>query len=204
MKIRLLTLLAVWFSVAVCRADDEAYPTIHVAANGPWYAKCVPVDVPNHADRINPDDLQWKGKTFVYMAKADRDELLYTFDWFSPKIYISRHGDIVRIGKWPEGTKASAKALAISFYSSGKLAAAYSTLDLAGSERNVQASVSHHTVIQEIVGFVRIFKKVGRDTLTNDPGYGFEIVLHDGQRLVFDPSTGKQIEISQDMFTKRY
>lgn len=203
---RWICLCLALLGVNLAWADDEACPSRYIVANGVWYAKCIPSDAPTIADRISPEDRQWKGKTFVYWMGKDGDKLEYTFDWYSPHTYISGYGGgvtLVRQGRWPGGHKASPKDLALSFYRNDQLVATYSTLDLAESERNVSYSVSHYMVIKEVVGFVDIFKKVGEDTLFNQPAHGFEVILHDGRHLLFDPQTGQRIPMVEGISTRR-
>jgi len=204
MKTIYTALILLFVGVAFSCADQEASRIIYVVANGAWYAKCIPFGEYDQLTGTNND--YEKGKTLIYLAGDETDRLIYTLDWYSPRIFITGNGggiSIVRLGKSPRGQKASEKDLAISFYRNGKLVATYSTLGLARSESNVSTSVSHYRVIKEIVGFVSIRKSVGRDTLMNDPDYGFEVVLHDDRHLIFDLNTGKQIPISQDIITQK-
>jgi hypothetical protein len=204
MKTIFTALILLFVGVAFSCADQEPSRILYVVANGAWYAKCIPLG--KYSPLSSSSNEHERGKTLIYLAGNEMDRLIYTLDWYSPRIFITGKGggvSIVRLGKWPSGQKASEKDLAISFYRKDKIIASYSTLDLAGAESNVSTSVSHYTVIKEIVGFVNIFKRIGRDTLTNDPDYGFEVVLHDDRHVVFDLNTGKQIPILQDIFTKR-
>lgn len=194
MRIRLLAVVLSLASTAV--ADQEAYPTAYVAAGGGWYAKCVP---------SNPAGAREAGTTTIYRVGQDADTLVYTFDWYSPKIYITGWGggvSIVRMGPWPRGYRASESDLAIAFYRDGRLVRRYSTLDLAGDTHHVQVSVSHYTVIKEVTGFVHLYEKSGDDTVTSDPDYGFEVVLNGGRRMVFDLRTGEQIPTGANQLTR--
>jgi hypothetical protein len=194
---RRLALLAVFaLSPLAAIADDESSPTFYVAASESWhYARCIP-----SGSLTNREE----GKTLLYLATPKGDTLLHQFDWYSPRIFISNQGDVVRTGPWPRGNQASHDDLAISFYTSeGKLLKRYSTLDLAGNPKNVWPSVSHYQVIKEIAGFVIIYEKVGCDTLTATPGYGFEVLLRNGEQLVFDVKTGERIKLVANNFTQR-
>ncbi len=89
---------------------------------------------------------------------------------------------VVSMGPWARGHQASADALALAFHFDGKTVREYSTLDIAGRPDNVSASVSHYTVIEEVLGF--------RWVRGNE--YVFEVRTTDGRMLAFDAVTGEQ------------
>lgn len=195
MKTKLLALLISISSIAA--ADQEAHPIFYMVANGAWYAKCIPSGSYQNRE---------EGTTRIYLADRDSDKLIYTFDWYSPEIYITGWGggvSIVRMGPWPRGDKVTSNDLAVAFYHDGELLRRYSTLDIVGEENSVSISVSHYTAFKEVIGFVHIYEKRGRDTLTSNPGYGFEVVLHDDRHIVFDPKTGNKVLLGFNIFTRR-
>lgn len=57
----------------------------------------------------------------------------------------------------------------------------YSTLDIAGAPDNVSRSVSHYTVIEDVLGYER----------QDGNGYLFRVATNDGRVLAFDPATGE-------------
>lgn len=193
----IITLLVLVAVPSITLADQEGPNELYVTGNGPFYLKCIPDE--GYGE-------QEKGKTLVYLAGKEQDTLIETFNWYSPRAFVTGWGggvSVIRLGPWHRGSKASASDLGIAFYRDDKLVARYSTLDLAGTERNVSWSVSHYEVIKDVVGIVRVFEKKGEDILSADPEYGFEIVLHDGRRLLFDIHTGKKVKVTDNIFTKR-
>lgn len=178
----LLALLSAPFSAL---ADDEASNWAHVqsAEYGRCYLKSVPAE---HYGS--------KGQTFVYSVTAQADQLLVTYPWYSKQIWLncavsngkSATGiSVVRRGPWSRGHRASANDLALAFAFNGKEVKRYSTLDLAGKADNVSASVSHYTVIEKVLGY--------RWVKSNE--YVFEILLIDGRKQAFDPTTGERVKV---------
>jgi hypothetical protein len=164
-------------------ADQEASNIPHVRAGsyGRCYARSVPED-------------RWgqRGVTRLYRVAKDDDVLIASFPWFSHELRLqcnmSRNGELgaslVRFGPWARGHRASADDLALAFYFDGELLARYSTLDIAGSLDNVEASDSHYVVIAKVGGY----RRLGAD---NPNAYAFDIETTDGRRLSFDPITGR-------------
>ncbi len=191
----IVTILVLVMVSSIALADQEGPNELYVTGNGPFYLKCIPAEALRDRE---------KGKTMVYLAGKESDTLIHTFDWYSPRAFITGWGggtSVIRLGPWPRGSKASASDLGIAFYRDEKLVARYSTLDLAGNEGNVSVSVSHYGVIKDVIGIVRVYEKKGEDILSADPEYAFEIVLHDGRRLLFDIHTGKRVKLTDNMFT---
>ncbi len=165
-----------------CFADTEAPNRPHVTAGpfGQCYVKAVPAD---HRGV--------QGTTKLYKVNAGEDELLATFDWFSQDIrlncYVIRNGvsgvSVVRFGPWARGHEASALDLALAMYFNGEQVATYSNLDIAGTPENVDASVSHYTVI----GKVGEFRYSG-----SGDGQEFVIETSDGRTIAFDVATGER------------
>ena len=160
------------------KADQERPNEPHVTAGKP-YGRCYVRSLPS-------DNYLQQGITQVYqVADGPEDQLLFEFDWYSRNIhlYCSQFTDmhsslsLVRLGKWPRYSEANADELAIEFYYGGKQVGKFSTLDIAGSPSNVQASASHYRVIEKIVGY----------------GYSgqFTIITVDGRKLGFDTQTGQ-------------
>ena len=169
-------------AIVVCPlgADQEASNTPHVQASA--YGRCYAKSVPE-------EHYGGKGVTKVFTVGAEEDRLVHTFDWFSQSLYLVCNVSdsktpvgvsVVRLGPWPRGRVATAAHLALAFYYKGKEVGSYSTLDIAGEPENVSRSVSHHTVIEKVVGFRRL--------QANE--YAFDVETVDGRKLSFDPVTG--------------
>lgn len=163
-------------------ADTEAPNQPHVTAEpyGQCYVKSVPAD-------------HWgtKGTTRLYKVRAEEDELVATFDWFSQEIRLNCHVmrgtapgiSVVQIGPWARGDKATDEDLALALYFNGEQLATYTNLDIAGTADNVDASVSHYSVFRKIGGF--------RYTQASD-GQEFVIETTDGRTIAFDAATGER------------
>ena len=158
-------------------ADDEASNIVYVKSG--MYGRC-------YAKSI-PDELYGsKGKTKIYIVGKDDDKLELIYSWYSPDVYLMSTVwgiSVVRMGSWARGREANEAELAIGFYMSGKTLKEYSTLDIAGSPKNVSASVSHYTVFKKVIGY--------RWISSND--YAFDVEANDGKVLSFDVRTGKLI-----------
>ena len=133
------------------------------------------------------------GTTQTFRLTAGEDELVHTFDWYSWSIHLVCNASdskrptgvaVVSTGPWARGHTASDDVLAIAFHFNGKTVRKYSTLDVAGKPDNVSQSVSHYTVIEEVLGF--------RWILANE--YVFEVRTVDGRLLAFDPITGDRLD----------
>lgn len=164
-------------------ADDEAGNSPHVATSeyGRCYAKSVP------AERYGNE-----GSTQVFRVMEGEDELVRTYGWFSQSIYLVCNASdakrptgvaLVSTGPWARGREASRQVLALAFHFDGETVREYSTLDIAEEPGNVSASVSHYTVIEEVLGFRWV-----RST-----EYVFEVRTVDGRTLTFDPITGDRL-----------
>ncbi len=163
------------------RADTEALndPYVKAGPYGQCYAKAVP-----------DEQLGEDGVTRLYEVSAEEDELLATYDWFSQQIYLNCHVmrngapgvSVVRFGHWPSGHEANENDLALALYFNGEHLASYSTLDIAGTPDNVDASVSHYMVFSNVIGF--------RYTKSGD-SQEFVVETSDGRTLAFDTATGK-------------
>ena len=177
------------FALLICAAappaaaDQEAgnLPHVRAGTHGRCYAKSVPEEY-------------WgqRGVTRLYRVAEGEDALIATFSWYSQELRLqcnmSRNGHIgaslVRFGPWARGREASADHLALAFYFDGELLARYSTLDIAGSPDNVEASVSHYVVIAKVGGY----RWLGAGAPN---AYAFDIETTDGRALTFDPVTGR-------------
>ena len=176
--------VALWsllVAVIPARADQEASNVAHVDASsyGRCYAKSVPEEY-----------YGGKGTTHIFRVGKEQDVPLHSFDWFSQRVYIVCNVSdnktpvgvsVVRFGPWARGHAASSEHLALGFYFKGELLKEYSTLDIAGAPDNVSQSVSHYTVIEEVLGYER----------QDGNGYLFRVKTHDGRMLAFDPATGE-------------
>ncbi|PKL75334.1 MAG: hypothetical protein CVV27_15910 [Candidatus Melainabacteria bacterium HGW-Melainabacteria-1] len=165
-------------------ADEEAsnWPYVQSAEYGRCYLRAVPAE--NYGTA---------GKTEVFAVHATGDQRIASFAWYSPQTWIHCNVSngttatglsLVRLGPWARGRSANAQDLALAFSFADKEVRRYSTLDLAGTPANVSASVSHYTVISKVLGYRWI----------NSNTYVFEVLLHDGRKLVFDPTTGAQTQ----------
>ena len=156
----------------VC-ADSEAGNRVYVKSSehGSLYAKSVPDDMHGSV-----------GQTLIYRVDNNDDVLVYTFDWYSPEIYLLSNGmSLVRLGSWPRGHESNKEDLAIAFYKDGKLLKEYSTWDISNLGYKAQRSVSHYTLFAERLGY--------RWMVSND--YAFDIKMHDSTILSFNITNGK-------------
>lgn len=163
-------------------ADDEAGNSGHVAASeyGQCYAKSIP------SERYGNE-----GRTRIYRVTEGEDELIHEYDWFSQQIFLvcnasdsTRPTGVAAVsrGPWARGHEAGDDVLAIAFHYDGKTVREYSTLEIAGKPENVSASVSHYTVIEEVLGYHWV--------RSNE--YVFEVRTSDGRTLAFDAVTGER------------
>jgi hypothetical protein len=177
------TLLIVTTVASSARADQEASnrPVVVASTYGNCYAKSVP-----------SSDYGNDGQTRVYAVEAGADRLVATYDWFANTLRLECNVEgtsgavgtsVVAFGPWPRGHEASKETLALAFYWNGKLLRRYSTLDIAGRPNNVSSSVSHYSVIDEIIGY----------QWTSGNRYAFAVRTTDGRLLKFDAGTGKII-----------
>ena len=161
--------------------DQEVWNSAHVV--GGDYGRCYAKSVPSESYR-------GKGVTRVFRVSDSEDALVQSYNWFSQQIHIAcnlSNGltptgiSVVRFGPWARGHRASADQLAIAFYFKGGTLKEYSTLDIAGCAENVSASVSHYTVIEEVIGY----RWLGGNRAS------FDVKTTDGKTLSFDPATGE-------------
>jgi hypothetical protein len=165
-------------------ADTEAVNQPQVTA-GP-YGECYVKSVPS-------GDWGQGGVTRLYRVTAQDDELVATYDWYSQQIHVRCHAmrngvagvSVVRLGPWARGHEASSEDLALALYFDGEFLASYSNLDIAGTPDNVDASVSHYMVFEEVVGFR--YGEADR--------YEFSIRASDGRILAFDTATGERRDV---------
>lgn len=193
MKLVYLAGCVFFLATGLGTADEEASNIPHVTAN--QYGRCYAKSVPSSAYGS-------EGTTKVFAVQRGDDLLLHTFPWYSAWLYlecnVGRPNEqvavsLVRFGPWARGHKASQNDLAMAFYYAGKLVKSYSTLDIAGSPHNVEASISHYTVIAHVNGY----------RWRESNFYTFEASTHDGRLLVFDPTTGNLISTKKPANEKR-
>ncbi len=180
--IQFISLAIVLFSVSSL-ADEEPVNQPYVVSSewGRCYAKSVP-------DNYDGQE----GTTMVYKVTKENDELIAEHDWYSRQIYLYCNAwyteapevSIVRFGPWHSGHEANENDLAIAFYADDKLLKSYSTIDIARSQKNISVSVSHYTVIEEVIGYQVI----------PDGWVQFVIKTYDGRELKFMAATGELIE----------
>ena len=161
--------------------DQEAGNTPHVRASE--YGRCYAKSVPH-------ESYGSEGVTQIFRVGEDKDVLLHVYPWFSQSIHLVCNVSdsktpvgvsVVRFGPWARGRQAREDHLAVGFYFKGTKVKEYSTLRIAGTPDNVSASVSHYTVIDEVIGF--------RWLRANE--YAFDVRTTDGRTLSFDPVTGE-------------
>jgi hypothetical protein len=124
---------------AVLSADEEASntPVVRTDEWGRCYARAVP-----------SESYGQKGTTKVYAVRPGDDALVYSFTWYSNRIYlhcaIGRANEqtglsVVRFGPWARGHYPSATDLALALYFRGTLVRQYSTLDLSSIQRRARS-----------------------------------------------------------------
>ena len=178
-------LLALFLVAAAVPAfsDQEASntPVVRASQYGGCYAKSVP------DERYGS-----KGTTTVFRVVEGEDVELHAYNWYSYRIFIECNVSdtktptgvgVVHLGPWSRGREARSDHLAIGFNFKGAVLKEYSTLDIAGSPKNVSSSVSHYTVIDKVLGF----RSLGGNR------YAFDIETTSGRTLSFDPATGEII-----------
>jgi len=156
-------------------ADEEVSNRVYIQSSdhGHLYAKCFP-----------EEGYGLKGRTLVFrIDDQGNDELLYTYDWYSPRIYLLENRErLVKLGSWPRGREVSDDHLAIALYKQGQLLKEYSTKDIVDLGYKISTSVSHYTVFQEVLGF---------RWLRHGDEYAFDIKMWDDSILSFDTNTGE-------------
>ena len=161
-------------------ADDEASnrPLVVASEHGNCYAKSVP------SARYGNE-----GQTHVYVVEGGADTLVATFDWYADRLHLECNVadasgvtalSVVQFGPWARGQEASDDVLALAFYWNGRLLRRYSTLDIAGRPENVSASVSHYSVIDEVIGYQWV----------DGNRYRFAIRTIDNRTITFDAAAG--------------
>lgn len=164
-------------------ADDEAANRSVVIASA--YGNCYAKSVPSGAYGS-------EGSTRVFSVEAEADRVVATYDWFAQTMRIECNvaghdgttgTSLVQFGPWARGNLANGDTLAFAFYWNGKLLRSYSALDVAGRPDNVNTSVSHYTVIKDIIGY----------RWRSGNTYDFIVRTNDGRVLAFDPGTGERV-----------
>lgn len=179
MRIVSLILLISLVGIEFAHSDQEAAnaPYVSVAMGGRCYAKSIPSTSYGN-----------EGETKVYQVMKGNDVLIGSYNWFSNPVYLhcglgrDKYWGIslVKFGPWNRGSQPSEKDLAMSFYFSDSLVKSHSTLEIAGRKDNSSRSVSHYTVIDEVLGYRWI----------KENEYVFEITTIDAKVVTFDPITG--------------
>jgi hypothetical protein len=170
-------------------ADEEAGNRAYVQSGeyGLFYLKSVPAE-----------SYGLKGKTQVFQVMPEQDKLLFTYDWYSPELYLTGFlaGPsvyVVKFGSWTRGHVANTDDLAVAFYKNDQLLKEYSTLDIVKDEKNVSASVSHYTVFKKRLGFRRPF---GNQII-------FDVEKENGDILSFDVDTGKIVSKEDEILNEK-
>lgn len=195
----LLIVLAGLATGSAARADQEASNVARVAADP--YGRCYAKSVPKHV--YDPaDEPRQQGTTEVYRVGVPDDRLVQRYNWFSQSLFV--HCDIdgvrvVRVGPWQRGHDPSDDHLALAFYRGDILVKRYSTLDIAGGERNapgaipafknVEASVSHYTVFRRPPALTKVVHQTGA-LFTEE--WVIEATTVDGRVLTFDLAGAKR------------
>ena len=181
-----VTALLTFTAAAPAFADSEASNVPRIATDE--WGRCFAHSIPD-------DFYDVGGRTDVYLVGDNRllgDGLtpVHSYDWYAQQLYVAcnasdgegaRGPAVVQLGPWPRGQKPNDETLAIAFHFNGETIATYSTLDIAdGDPANASCSVSHYTVIDEVVGFERAYGE--------NPS--FLVTTVDGRRLTFNAVTG--------------
>ncbi len=58
-------------------------------------------------------------------------------------------------------------------------------------------------VFKDVPGFVRIYKKDKKNVLNYKPDTGFEVILYNNKKILFNVHTGKEIITSENIFTRK-
>ena len=169
---------------------------LYIVADGAYYAKCIPETLYESRE---------KGKTLIYIARKDKDLLEYTFNWYSPKLCIGWCGfiSVVRFGPCYQGVKATTNDLALAFYKGRDMVAQYSIWDILENKSNDVQKALDYGIFKDVTGFVRIFKKDGKNILNYKPNIGFEVILYNNKKILFNARTGKEIITSENIFTRK-
>ncbi len=190
MKRTLITIIFILLITPYSLADQEAGNRTYVQSSdyGQFYVKSVPKEQYGLA-----------GTTRVYQVQNTDDILLYTYDWYSPEIYVYGFTAgptvyIIQFGPWHRGHQANSEDLAIALYKNDQLLKNYSTLDIAGEETNVSASVSHYTIFKKKLGFRRPW---GNQII-------FDVELHNGNMLSFNTDTGGIISQEEERLGMKF
>mgnify|MGYP001267707160 CR=1 FL=1 len=183
------TLLATLAMAPAAFGDEEAGNRAYVAAS--QYGNCYAKSVPTGRYGL-------EGRTHVYFVESENDRVVQSYDWFGPQLRLecnvagANDGpvgvSVVQFGPWARGSVADAETLAIAFYWNEQLLRRYSTLDIAGSADAVSASVSHYTVIEDIIGYA------WRD----GNNFSFSVRTVDGRTIVFDAGSGAILSTTSD------
>jgi hypothetical protein len=179
-RVLFLAISALFLTAPFAFADQEASnrPLVVASEYGNCYAKSVP-----SASYGN------EGQTRVYLVERDADTLVATYDWYANRLRLECNVadpsgvtalSIVEFGPWARGQEASGNVLALAFYWNGRLLRRYSTLDIAGRPSNVSASVSHYSVIDEVLGY----------QWADGNRYHFAIRTIDNRVITFDAGAG--------------
>lgn len=175
-----LAAIGVLFATSPAFADDEASnrPLVVASEYGNCYAKSIP-----YASYGN------EGQTRVYVVENGDDTIAATFDWYSNRLHLECNVadssgataiSVVEFGPWARGQEATDDVLALAFYWNGRLLRRYSTLDIAGTPNNVIASVSHYSVVEEVIGY----------QWADGNRYRFSIRTIDNRTITFDAGAG--------------
>ena len=184
----IVTALIITALAMPARADDEASnrPLVVTSQYGNCYARSIPSGTYGN-----------EGRTQIFLVEAEADRLIHTYDWYAHTLRLecnvagadgSVGVSVVGFGPWARGQAADDETLALAFYWNGRLLRRYSTLDLAERPDNVQASISHYTVIDGVIGYQSIAGN----------RYAFAVRLVDGRELVFDAGAGALVQTIED------
>lgn len=173
----LLAVAVLSISVPVFGLSRPANGAYVQSMDGPsiFYARCVPDGLEGTA-----------GVTTIYRVRAEKDEVVDTYRWFSPRGVIlgwTPMAGKVAVMSFGEPGSNSDEGVEISFHLGGQLLHSYTTSDLKALGIQVGPSVERKLAAQfKVVGCVQVPR-------TNE--YDFVIESRDGVRLSFDILTGK-------------
>jgi len=178
-------------------ADEEAAPADYskVSQDGQYIFVMFDLDKEWYSAYAKDPMLRKKYPQAGLYKNDDSSTPLWTVDWYSDShgVYLSSDAKhLVRIGPWPRVWAAkdmekggpALKQPALAFYKEGKLLKSYTIDNLIKNPKEMPTSVSHFQW-RDKISFGEIEKKLVVNTT-------------DGQRYVFDVTSGEVVERTED------
>ena len=155
------------------------FPYVQSGPDGVFYARCVPAQ-----------DGNGPGTTKIFRVRADKDELIDSYDWYARDGVVLGWSPIegkVAVMRVHRGERDAGKAAAgqteVSFYLGGKLLKSYTTRELV--ELGAEESMARHGRDGAI------YRVVGCEQVPGTNRYLFVIEGKGGRRITFDITSGK-------------